>query len=130
MARELKRSPVKRWGKTSEDEQSLPLKNGLPCLRGYFVELKEIETQYGKGHLLVIDVPTLKGEPDDRQTWGAPSVLRMRLEQVTKGGQLIEIYSTGKLIKMRGGEAFDFRVFMLENENDKVEFDPDDDIEV
>jgi len=117
MAKELQGGSIKRWGDDSEDVKALPFdSHKRRYLKGEFIQLKAVSSNYGEGFLLEIDTEK------DRETWGCPTRLQMLLGRIRKAGTPIVIFPlTGKR-QMSSGKAFDFRVFEL----DSMHEHPDD----
>lgn len=124
MARELKQGSILRWPGQEEGEGTvfgglMADELGRDHLRGEFVELKVVNTKFGDGHILVIDVSPPFVEKSERQYWSCPTRLKMACERIRAIGQSLAIFPLGT-IKMKNGTALDFKVFELDTMTEEV----------
>lgn len=80
-----------------------PWETGME-VSGHFLEMVDIETQFGESTLLKMDVD------NQAMTFGCPFVLRNLLTGVGYGVP-ITIRCLGKVRQTKGGKAWDFRVW-------------------
>ena len=118
MAKLLSSGDIRHWEEDGLDVLALPVKHGMPCLRGFFADLKTVEGKFGEGVLLKMDVKGVDGKTE-QQTWGCPAFLLSALKN-TAIGLMVEIYRVPGKRKTEKGEGYAFVVFQLEDESDSV----------